>query len=81
MCIRDRASTGYIVGGSVGQQVGGQLASQGVGMALNAGKNILTRKAQHPKALIRPNYQILLQSGTEPPEMNLDEAGDGSQIN
>lgn len=75
------ASPGYIVGGSVGQQVGGQLASQGVGMALNAGKNIVTRKAQQPKALIRPNYQILLRSGTATPEMNLDEAGDESLIN
>lgn len=69
------ASPGYIVGGSVGQQVGGQLASQGVGMALNAGKNILTRKAQQPKAQIRPNYQILLRSGTATTAMNLNEDG------
>ena len=77
------ASPGYIVGGSVGQQVGGQLASQGVGMALNAGKNILTRKAQQPKASIRPNYQIFLRSGSATPEMNLDEEQDNdeSQIN
>ncbi len=73
------ASSGYIVGGSVGQQVGGQLASQGVGMALNAGKNILTRKAQQPKASIRPNYQILLRSGTATSEVILDE--EESQIN
>ena len=74
------ASPGYIVGGSVGQQVGGQLASQGVGMALNAGKNILTRKAQQPKASIRPNYHILLKSGTDTPETKLDEDEEG-QIN
>ncbi len=67
------ASPGYIVGGSVGQQVGGQLASQGVGMALNAGKNILTRKTQQPKAQIRPNYQILLRSGTAVPVTDLNE--------
>ncbi|MPR37388.1 conjugative transposon protein TraM [Salmonirosea aquatica] len=67
------ASPGYIVGGSVGQQVGGQLASQGVGMALNVGKNILTKKVQQPKAQIRPNYQILLRSGTVTSEINLNE--------
>jgi conjugative transposon TraM protein len=59
------ASPGYIVGGSVEQQVGGQLASQGINAALNAGKNHIARKAQHPRALIRPNYQILLRSEKE----------------
>ena len=70
------ASPGFIVGGTVGQQVGGQLASQGVGMALNAGKNILTRKSQQPKALIKPNYQILLRSGTITPSSEINESED-----
>lgn len=74
------ASPGYIVGGSVGQQVGGQLASQGIGMALNAGKSILSRKAQQPKALIRPNYQILLRTTTEALEPQLSDEEE-NQIN
>lgn len=57
------ANPGYIVGGSVGQQVGGQLASQGINVALNAGKNLLNRKAQQAKAQVKPNYQLLLRSG------------------
>ncbi len=57
-------SPGYIVGGTVGQQVGGQLASQGIGAALNAGKNLLQRKTQQPRARIQPNYQILLRSAS-----------------
>lgn len=58
------ASPGYIMGGSVRQQVGGQLASQGLNVALNAGKNLLTRKAQQPKAQIRPNHLVLLRSAS-----------------
>ncbi|GAB3179607.1 conjugative transposon protein TraM [Telluribacter humicola] len=58
------ASPGYIMGGSVGQQVGGQLASQGLNVALNAGKNLINRKAQQPKAQIRPNHQVLLRSAS-----------------
>ncbi|HEV7347382.1 conjugative transposon protein TraM [Telluribacter sp.] len=60
------ANPGYIIGGSVGQQVGGQLASQGIGVALNAGKNLLNRKAQQARALVKPNYQLLLRSGNGP---------------
>lgn len=58
------ANPGYIVGGTVGQQVGGQLATQGISAALNAGKNLLARKSQQAHARIRPNYQILLRTST-----------------
>jgi hypothetical protein len=67
------------MGGSVAQQVGGQLASQGVNMVMQTGRNVLQRKMQQPKAQVRPNYQILLRAGKNNEESDTEEETD-SQI-
>lgn len=74
-------SPSYVMGGSVGQQVGGQLASQGVNMVMQTGRNILQRKMQQPKAQVRSNYQILLRAGSgNDLSSDLEERSDADPI-
>ena len=56
-------SGGFFVGqGSIGQQVGTQMAVQGAQQVVQSAKQYVTARAQNPKVTIRPNYQILLKS-------------------
>ncbi|KAA6439914.1 conjugative transposon protein TraM [Dyadobacter flavalbus] len=73
-------SPSYVMGGSVAQQVGGQLASQGVNMVMQTGRNVLQRKMQQPKAQVRPNYQILLRAGKNNEESETEEETDSEII-
>jgi conjugative transposon TraM protein len=61
-------------GGSVRNQVGGQLAMQGINTVSNTARNIARKKMAEQKAHIKPNYQILLQSSTK--AVNEPELGD-----
>jgi conjugative transposon TraM protein len=73
-------SPSYVMGGSVAQQVGGQLASQGVNMVMQTGRNVLQRKMQQPKAQVRPNYQILLRAGKNNDESEKEEESDSEIV-
>lgn len=73
-------SPSYVMGGSVAQQVGGQLASQGVNMVMQTGRNVLQRKMQQPKAQVRPNYQILLKAGKNNEESETEEETESETI-
>lgn len=73
-------SPSYVMGGSVAQQVGGQLASQGVNMVMQTGRNVLQRKMQQPKAQVRPNYQILLRAGKNNEESETEEESDSEIV-
>jgi len=73
-------SPSYVMGGSVAQQVGGQLASQGVNMVMQTGRNVLQRKMQQPKAQVRPNYQILLRAGKNNEETDTEGESDSEII-
>jgi conjugative transposon TraM protein len=73
-------SPSYVMGGSVAQQVGGQLASQGVNMVMQTGRNVLQRKMQQPKAQVRPNYQILLRAGKNNEESETEGESDSEIV-
>ncbi|PWK16788.1 uncharacterized protein DUF3714 [Arcicella aurantiaca] len=47
--------------GSVGNQVGTQIATNTLQSVSNVGRNILTTKIAQVKAFIRPNYRVLLK--------------------
>ena len=52
----------YLIGqGSVGNQVGTQIATNTLQSVSNVGRNILTTKIAQVKAFIRPNYRVLLK--------------------
>ncbi|GLU56512.1 hypothetical protein Dfri01_59730 [Dyadobacter frigoris] len=73
-------SPSYVMGGSVAQQVGGQLASQGVNMVMQTGRNVLQKKMTQPKAQVRPNYQILLRAGTGRNDSDSEDEGGDSEV-
>ncbi|SEJ74486.1 Bacteroides conjugative transposon TraM protein [Dyadobacter sp. SG02] len=66
-------------GGSVRNQVGGQLAMQGINTLSNTARNIARRKMAEQKAHIKPNYQILLQSSTKAPAAEPDRGDEADE--
>lgn len=52
-------------GGSIHNQVGGQLAMQGINTISTAGRNIVRRKLAESKAYVKPNYQVILISSKD----------------
>lgn len=52
---------GFFTGGTVRQQVGTQLASQGIQTAMQGVSDFARTKAQNPRITIKSNYKILLK--------------------
>jgi len=70
--------TNVIVGqGTVGQQVGTQVAVQGVRQAIQGARQLVTARASTPKVTIRANYKILLKSDKAIPTSSINESYEG----
>lgn len=70
--------TNVVVGqGTVGQQVGTQVAMQGVRQAIQGARQLVTARASTPKVTIRANYKILLKSDKAIPTSSTNDSYEG----